>query len=246
MREIGIEAHDGKARAFYFAAPRPTTAGIIFYMDVFGIRQALFDMCTRLSGLGYNVLLPDLYYRLGAYGPFKASDIVGVPERFAAVRALRDATPITMTASDTPYFIKAITEQGATGKLGLVGYCMGGGRALRSAAEAPERIAAIAAIHSGRLAVDEPESPHLHLGRLDAAIYVGSSGEDEAFPPDQSALLAEALRVARLDHQIENYADCEHGWALPDNPIFNRAGSERQWRRLETLFGETLLEGATR
>jgi carboxymethylenebutenolidase len=53
-------------------------------------------------------------------------------------------------------------------------------------------------------------------------------------------VLAQALREAEVDHAIENYVGCAHGWAVPDHGAFDAAGSERHWKRLTTLFDETL------
>jgi carboxymethylenebutenolidase len=43
---------------------------VIFYMDAGGIRPAVIEMAQRLADAGYVVLLPDLFYRYGPYGPF--------------------------------------------------------------------------------------------------------------------------------------------------------------------------------
>jgi carboxymethylenebutenolidase len=43
---------------------------VIFYMDAGGVRPAVLDMAQRLADAGYAVLLPDLFYRYGPYGPF--------------------------------------------------------------------------------------------------------------------------------------------------------------------------------
>lgn len=34
--------------------------------------------------------------------------------------------------------------------------------------------------------------------------------------------------------------DMAHGWCVPDHSAFNVAGAERHWKRLATLFNETL------
>ncbi|MGB6937281.1 MAG: dienelactone hydrolase family protein [Xanthobacteraceae bacterium] len=38
---------------------------VILYMDVWGIREILFDLARRVATVGYHVLVPDLYYRQG-------------------------------------------------------------------------------------------------------------------------------------------------------------------------------------
>ncbi|TIV93913.1 MAG: dienelactone hydrolase family protein, partial [Mesorhizobium sp.] len=118
--------------------------------------------------------------------------------------------------------------------------CMGGARALNAAAAYPGRIAAAASFHGGNLASDAPDSPHLKAPSIKARVYVGVAGVDGSFPPEQSARLAEALRVAEVDHVIENYVGMAHGWCVPDHGVFDEAGAERHWKRLTTFFGETL------
>src|ERR1700727_66883 len=65
---VSIEAQDGACPSHVFV---PEQGGIypavIMFMDGFGIRPALLDMARRLSESQYVVLLPDLYYRAGAY-----------------------------------------------------------------------------------------------------------------------------------------------------------------------------------
>jgi carboxymethylenebutenolidase len=145
-----------------------------------------------------------------------------------------------MTERDTEGFIKVLTDHGATGKIGTVGYCMGGARAITAAAAYPDRIAAAASFHGGNLASDAPDSPHRRVGTIKGRVYVGVSGVDHSFPPEQSARLAEALRVAEIDHIIENYVGMAHGWTVPDHGVFDAKGAERHWKRLLELFSETL------
>ncbi len=49
-----------------------------------------------------------------------------------------------------------------------------------------------------------------------------------------------SLRAAEVDHIIENYVGMSHGWAVPDHSVFDERGAERHWKRLVTLYDETL------
>jgi carboxymethylenebutenolidase len=145
-----------------------------------------------------------------------------------------------MTARDGAAFLDALGRHGAAGRVGVVGYCMGGARALTAAAAYPDRVAAAASIHGGNLASDAPDSPHRRAGEITARVYVGCAGVDRSFPPEQSARLAQALREGGVDHVIENYVGMQHGWAVPDHGVFDSTGAERHWKRLLGFFGETL------
>ncbi|MET0430622.1 MAG: dienelactone hydrolase family protein [Microvirga sp.] len=251
-RQIEIKTADGLARAGLFrpdegqaftegavtggAAAAP---GVIFYMDGIGPRKALDDMAQRLANAGYVVLLPDLFYRFGDYGPFDASAFSVETTRNQILHMLRTTTQ-EMTRRDTGAFLDTLAAEGVTGPIGAVGYCMGGGRALTAAATYADRIAAAASFHGGHLASDAPDSPHRQAASIKGRVYVGVAGVDGSFPPEQSARLAEALRSAEIDHVIENYAGKGHGWTVPDLGAYDEAGAERHWKRLLEFFGETL------
>ncbi|MDE3079197.1 MAG: dienelactone hydrolase family protein [Paracoccaceae bacterium] len=242
-RDITIETTDGTCPAGLFlpeGGPQGRKAGVILYMDAFGPRAALDGMAERLAGAGYTVLVPDLFYRFGAYGPFDARTAFGDEATRAQLMSMIGGTTQAMTAADTAAFLAALDAAGATGPVGTTGYCMGGARALTAAASYPDRIVAAASFHGGNLASEAEDSPHRRATDIRARVYVGSAGEDRSFPPEQSARLAQALREGGVDHIIENYIGCAHGWCVPDHGVYDATGAERHWRRLMTLFGETL------
>lgn len=238
-RDIEIRTADGLAKAGLFG-PAEAKAGVILYMDAFGPRPALDKMAERLGSHGYAVLVPDLFYRNGAYGPFDAKTAFAQEKTRTELRALIGATTQEMSARDTGAFLDALKVEGITGPVGTVGYCMGGGRALNAAAAHPDRIVAAASFHGGNLASDAPDSPHRNAAKIKARVYVGCAGVDGSFPPEQSAILAESLRTAGVDHILENYVGMGHGWCVSDHGVYDAAGAERHWKRLTTFFAETL------
>ncbi|PAQ07140.1 dienelactone hydrolase family protein [Mesorhizobium temperatum] len=239
-RDIQIKTSDGLAKAGLFRSAAPAKAAIILYMDAFGPRSALDQMAERLAGDNCAVLVPDLFYRNAPYGPFEAKTAFSDEKRKAAIMGLLSGTTQDMTIRDSGAFLDALDAEGVTGPVGAVGYCMGGARALNAAAAYPDRIIAAASFHGGNLASDAADSPHRKAASIKARVYVGTAGVDRNFPPEQSARLAEALRTAEVDHVIENYAGMAHGWCVPDHSAFDATGAERHWKRLTTLFTETL------
>ena len=243
-RAIDIQTADGIAKAGLFlpdaASPAIIRPGVILYMDAFGPRPALDQMAARLSREGYTVLVPDLFYRFGAYGPFDAGTAFKEEASGRQLRAMIDGTSQAMTAADTAHFLDALADAGAGGPAGVVGYCMGGSRALSAAAAYPDRIGAAASFHGGNLASDKPDSPHLRAASIKARVHVGAAGVDGSFTPEQAALLVQAFRAAGVDFVLENYVGMAHGWCVPDHSVYNEAGAERHWRRLLAFLGETL------
>lgn len=242
-RAIEIETADGVSKATVHGSAEGRAPGVILYMDAFGPRPAVWTMADRLASNGYVVLVPDLFYRFGPYGPYDAKTAFSDEKKRAELMGMIGGTSQEMTRRDTAAFLAALDDEGAGARVGTVGYCMGGARALNAAAAYPDRIAAAASFHGGHLAGEAPDSPHRHAATIRARVYVGSAGVDQSFPPEQSARLAEALRSAEVDHVIENYVGMRHGWCVPDHGVFDPAGAERHWKRLLTFFGEALGSG---
>lgn len=241
-QDLDIITDDGTARAHLFVpdAPNAAQSAIIMYMDGIGFRPALDEMAERYAREGYTVLLPDLFYRFGRYEPMNAKTAFRNEDTKAQILGRISATTQDMSRRDSAAFLRALNDAGINGPIGVVGYCMGGGRALHAAAAYADRVRAAATFHGGHLASEAPDSPHLVAASIKAHVYIGCAGVDGSFPPEQSARLAEALRRGETDHAIENYIGMQHGWTVPDHLAFNETGAERHWKRVLTLFDETL------
>ena len=242
--DVSIATPDGEAQAFLFTPDGDGTwPGVIFYMDAPAIRPALFAMAERLASNGYVVLLPDMFWRAGPYPPIdiKAAfkDEASRREIFGRLMASTDPE---RAMRDTGAFLDWLLARPEVKgeKVGLTGYCVGAGLSLRAAGTFPDKVAASAGFHGGRLATDAPDSPHLLAPRIKARIYQGGADEDAGFPPEQADRLRDALTAAGVDNTIEIYAGARHGYAPPDMPVHDEAASERHWRELLKLFAETL------
>lgn len=240
QRPLTVHTVDGPCPARLFTPAGDAAGAVILYMDAFGPRPALWQMAERLAVMGYGVLVPDLFHRFGSYGPFDAKTAFADPVIGSQIKGMIGATTQAMTIADTGAFLGALVDSGFAGPVATIGYCMGGARALNAAAHYPDRIVAAASFHGGNLAGANEDSPHRVADRIKARVMAGVAGVDQSFPPEQSALLAQALREAEVDHVIENYVGCEHGWCVPDHRVFNPAGAERHWKRLAVFLEETL------
>jgi carboxymethylenebutenolidase len=242
-KTIDLKTKDGLAPCHFFAPPQTgSRPAVIFYMDGIGIRPALCDMAGRLASNGYYVLLPNLYYRSGPIKPFEAANAFKEgPERdrlMPLVRSLNNK----LLMEDTASFLDFLEAQPSIAgqKIGCLGYCMGGPFALSAAGTFPEHIAAAASIHGGRLATDQPDSPHLLAPKMRATIYVGIAGIDPHFTPEEKQRLESALSSAGVKHTVEIYPDVKHGFAVNDTPVYDRPASERHWQQILKLFTASL------
>lgn len=243
--DVTIPMADGDARAFAFTpnvGDGPWPAAILV-MDAPAIRPAMFEMGERLAQAGYFVVLPDMFWRAGPYPPL---DIVkaraGDPEMGALFAKLRGSTDVTKQMIDIEGCLDwiATQPQAKAGKVGITGYCMGGGIALRAAGTFPDRIAAVGSFHGGGMATDAEDSPHKLAPKMKAKILVAGADEDRSFDEAQCERLAGALREAGLDAEVSIWKGAKHGWVPTDMPVYNRDAAERHWVELIALFDGTL------
>jgi carboxymethylenebutenolidase len=238
-----IATADGVCRSFVFhpagAGPWPA---VLLYMDGIGIRPALLDVGARLATLGYYVLLPDLYYRAGPYSPMDAKRVFSDPDaRRVLLEHFLGPTTSARVMADTASFLAFLEQQTAVqpGAIAITGYCMGGRLSLIAAGTYPDRIAAAASYHGGRLADDADDSPHLLAPRITARVYVAGATDDATFPDDMKHRLVTALRDADVEAIVETYP-ARHGWVFHDTLTYDEAACERHWTTLSALLADTV------
>jgi carboxymethylenebutenolidase len=242
---VEIKTEDGVCPASVFrpaaggAGPWP---GVLMFMDGIGMRPAIMEVGEAIAQLGYVVLLPDMFYRAGAYEPVDPKQLFTDPKvrdewraKFISsidqAKAMRDTRAFLDYLASLPDVVK--------GPVGVTGYCMGGGMALAAAGFFPDRVAAAAAFHPGGLATDAPTSPHLLAPKIKARVYVGGASEDANFPDEQKQRLEQALRDAGVEHTVVTYP-AKHGWVPRDTPVHDPAQAQRHLDAVAALFGAAL------
>lgn len=215
---------------------------VIVFMDAGGVRPAIVEIGEHIAAMGYVALVPEMYYRHGPYEPFKIETAFTDPDERERLGGLVGELTKAMAASDTGAFLDflAARPEVAGAKVGTTGYCMGGGMALTAAGTYPDRVAAAASFHGGKLATDSPLSPHLLAPKMKAEIYVAGADEDDSYPLEMATHLEQALTAAHVTHRCEIYEGARHGWTMPDFPIYDEAAAERAWRELFALFARNL------
>src|SRR6266567_23259 len=230
--DVQIPAPDGRSNAtMHLPDGDGRWPGVLVFPDAGGARETFRQMGDRLAGLGYVVLIPDIYYRGGQWVPFDVATLFTDDEERARMRRLAAAlTNEAIIADAGAYGDFLLARPEVTGSaIGTTGYCLGGRLSLIAATGLGHKIAAAASFHGGRLAVaDDPASPHLAADRISAAVYVGGAQDDGSFTAEQAELLDRALTEAGVDHMVEFYP-AHHGFAVPDNPTYDAEAEARHW-----------------
>jgi carboxymethylenebutenolidase len=201
----------------------------------------LLQIGERLAGGGYVALVPDLFYRYGAYGPLDPKEVFAGDFR-ATVGPLMATTDNARAAQDTEALLAYLATRGdvVADRIGTVGFCMGGGMAITAAGTYSDRVAAVASFHGGRLATDDPASPHLLAAKIRAELYIAVADNDGSCPSEMVERLEKALDDAGVRYRCEFYRGASHGWMKPDFPVYDEAAAERGWSGMFALFERAL------
>lgn len=127
---ISTLAGDGQFDA-YVARPSGTPrAAIVVIQEIFGVNEGIRRKCDRWAEQGYLAYAPDLFWRETPHIELDAD----VPEQLQAAFGHMQKFDQDMAIQDLEATIKAARrELEADGKVGLVGYCLGGRLAFMSA-----------------------------------------------------------------------------------------------------------------
>ncbi len=130
MSKITISGPDGSFDA-YVALPAQTPApAILVIQEIFGVNQVMRDICDKLAAEGYVACCPDLFWRIEP-----GIDITDKTEaEWARAFELFQAFDVEKGVEDIEATLAALRAHEATnGKVGSVGYCLGGKMAFLTA-----------------------------------------------------------------------------------------------------------------
>jgi carboxymethylenebutenolidase len=221
---VEIAASEGPIDAFLCVGPgREPRPGVIYLIDIGGIRESQVARADRLAQEGFTVLVPNLCYRT------RRPPLFDFPRNMKEERSQRRmkelVAPLTpeAVARDASLYVDWLSARPevAVGPLGVVGHCFSGAIALRMAAARPDRIGAVASFHGGGLATDAPTSPHLLLPQVRAELYFGHAIEDASMPPEAIARLEHALKAWGRHYTSQVYEGAHHGWTAEDSAAYN-------------------------
>lgn len=230
-KEIDIHATYGTGSFMgYLAEPDGGEGpGIVVIQEIFGVNAPMRQICDQLAGQGYFALCPDLFWRIEpgiqltdkseedwerAFALFKEFDPdTGVKDISAAIDSLRE-------------------HKGVNGKIGSVGYCLGGLLAYLTAC----RTDCDANVGYYGVSIDS------HLDEADSisrALMLHIAEEDGFVDKAAQRKIHEALD----DHPkvaLHDYPGVDHAFARPEGTTFDQAAAELANRRTSDFFAQHL------
>ena len=224
----------------YLAEPpqgTPRRAGLLVFMEAFGLNDHIQDVCRRFAREGYVALAPD-FFRGKSIGYNERDKVLD----FVKGAGLTDDARVTADVRAAAE--KLGTLQGIDPKrIGVVGFCMGGRIAFLAAQQLSDRVAASVSFYGGGIAPKEDRfgRPHLlsNVGKMqNALLFYGAL--DQSIAPDEIGRVAEALATAKRRYTISVFPDAGHAFFNDDRESYHADSSEQAWMITLSFFGRVL------
>ena len=228
---VDIDAGDRKIPGYL---ARPAAKGkhpVVFVnSEIFGVHEWIKDICRRLAKAGYVALAPDLFVRAG--DPSKLTDI-------PAVMKIVQATPEAQVTNDTKASLKYLSAQPFADmkRLGVTGFCWGGGATWLCCERFPEFKAGVA-WYGPLKAGAYPRTPPIELAKdLRGPVLGLYGGQDKGIPAADIEAMRAALKAAgKTSSEIVVYPDAQHGFLADYRPSYGAEAAADGWKRMLAHF----------
>jgi carboxymethylenebutenolidase len=241
--KVTFPAPGGTMDAVFIHPAEGKHPGVILWPDIAGVRDSFLMMGRRLAAANYSVLVVNPYYRdlpAPQFADFEAFRNDGGFQKVGPWRAKMNAEGVMETARAVVAWLDQQEAVDTSAGIGNQGYCMSGPYTIWTAAAVPERVKAGASFHGGGLVQEgEPTSPHSMFDETQGQFLIAIAKNDDAQNATHKDVLREAAMTAGQPAEIEVYQG-DHGWTVPDSPVYAEAEAERAWSRLLALY-ETAL-----
>ncbi|MEQ8282320.1 MAG: dienelactone hydrolase family protein [Parvibaculum sp.] len=191
---------------------KPSTGkgpGIVVIQEIFGVNKVMRDLCDWLAGEGYVALCPDLFWRIEPGIDItdqteaewkKAFDLFG---KFDVDKGVKDIASTIAT-------LRPLTS----GKVGAVGYCLGGQLAYLTAChtDADASVGYYGVNIQNRLA---------DAKGIEAPLMLHIAGKDEFVPPEAQEQVVAGLRD-NSHATIHRYPEMDHAFARPGGAHYDK------------------------
>ena len=254
---ISFKSFDGSTLTVSLASPSSFKSAVIVIHEIFGITDYIKNVTRRLANLGYLAIAPNLYSRRADV--LTETNIVTVmrkfwsipPERRSDPSAIRDfmsgLNPVERTVVEELVLGREATEERMVkdieatynyikdaykpSKVGIIGFCMGGGLSFEALTRLPLDAGVI---YYGRAPRNLDD-----VSKIKAAILAIYAGEDTAINQGIPDLMRAIIKY-KPRFEMVLYPGTYHAFATEGGPSYNETAAKDAWERTVNFFKKYL------
>jgi len=230
MPDIKIKSLDDREFGGYFASPPSRHGpGIVVIQEIFGVNAGMRQLCDEYAAKGYLAVCPDLFWRqqpgvqLSDKTPAEWERAFELYKGFDVEAGVRDLLSALAHVRSMP---------GCSGKVGAIGYCLGGKLAYLMAS----RSDVDAAVSYYGVGLEEL-TDEIHDIRMPFMMHI--AGADKFSTPQTRQ---KVLNAAKKNPSITTYIyeNMNHAFARPGGQDYNAQAAELANKRSIDFFAEHL------
>ncbi|HWX95478.1 MAG TPA: dienelactone hydrolase family protein [Solirubrobacteraceae bacterium] len=243
--ELTFASADGVQVNGYLARPADTGSypAVIVIHEASGLIDYIRDVSNRLANIGYVALAVDLYTREG--GPPPMGDPAALMERLFSIPDARVLDDLEGAAD----YLRARDD--ATGRVGCIGFCMGGRYTLLFACSSDRLNAAVdcwggfidGATPDQQATPERPVPPLELADRLRCPLLAAIGAEDLNPSPDVGMQLLERARTSGQEVKVDVYEGAGHAFFADYRPTYRPAPAAKLWEEALPFLARHLQAG---
>jgi carboxymethylenebutenolidase len=227
--DVTISTPDG-AMGGYLASPSAGRGpGLVVIQEIFGVNKVMRDLADGFAARGYFALVPDLFWRIKPGVQLTDHTKAEWDEAFALMNKFDPEAGVKDIQASIAHLRK---HSGCTGKVGDVGYCLGGLLAYLTATRTDSDASV------GYYGVNIQK----FLGESNAIkkpLMLHIAGKDSFTPPQAQTEIIDGLKANALV-TIHTYPQMDHAFARVGGEHYDHASAELANTRTGTFFRQHL------
>jgi carboxymethylenebutenolidase len=221
---------DGEFGAYLASPASGRGPGLVVIQEIFGVNSVMRTLADEFAARGYFALAPDLFWRLEPGVQLSDRTDAEWKRAFDLMGRFDQATGVKDIQTSINYLRHSVA--GCTGKVGAVGYCLGGLLAFLSAT----RTDCDAAVGYYGVNIQEKLS---EAAKIKKPVMLHIAGKDEYVPPEAQKKITDGLKSNPLV-TIHTYAEMNHAFARVGGAHYDKACADLANGRTSTFLRQHL------
>jgi len=218
---VTFRSNGGTAQGYLADGGGP---GVIVIQEWWGLVPHIRNVADRFADEGFTALAPDLYRGSSSTEPDEAGKLMM-------------SLNLAQAAKDLSGAVDLLQERTGRTKVGVVGFCMGGGLSLVLACQRPDAIAAAAPFYG----VIPWANAQPDWSAITATVEGHYAERDGFFTPQAARELEATLQGLGKSATLHVYAGADHGFFNDTRPeVYDAQAASTAWQRTLTLLRSSL------